>query len=84
LTNHTSDTTVHITAAERTAWNEKVTHAELTASHDDAVEKAAKDATVKANQALADSKVYSDGLNSAMDTRVKNVEGALTWKNLAE
>lgn len=84
LTNHTNDTTVHITAAERTAWNEKVTHAELTASHDDAVDKAAKDATVKANQALADSKVYSDGLNSAMDTRVKNVEGALTWKNLAE
>lgn len=82
LSDHTNDTVAHITAAERTAWNEKVTHAELTASHDDAVDKAAADATAKANQALADSKAYSNTLNSSMDNRVKNVENMLTWKNL--
>ena len=82
LTDHANDAVAHITADERTAWNEKVTHAELTASHDDAVSTAAKDATAKADQALADAKTYSDGLNTAMDSRVKNVEGLLTWQIL--
>lgn len=82
LTDHANDTVAHITADERDAWNEKVTHAELTASHDDAVSTAAKDATSKANHALADAKTYSDGLNSAMDIRVKSVETMLTWQVL--
>ena len=82
LTEHSGNTEVHITAAERAAWNEKVTHAELTASHDDAVSVAAKDATTKADQALADAKSYSNGLNTTMDNRVKKVEGQLTWQVL--
>lgn len=82
LTSHTSDTTVHITAAEREAWNAKPTQADLKNSHDDAVSVAAADATAKADAALTSAKGYADGLNTAMDTRVKNVEGALTWKNI--
>ena len=82
LTSHTGDTTVHITAAERAAWNAKPTQDELKKSHDDAVSVAAADATTKANAALTSAKSYADGLNSAMDARVQNVEGALTWKNI--
>lgn len=26
---------------------------------------------------------YADGLNTAMDTRMKSVEGAITWKTIA-
>ena len=45
---------------------------------------AAADATKKADVARDAAKTYADGLNTAMDNRVKNVEGALTWKVLAE
>lgn len=84
LDNHTTDTVVHITAEERAAWNEKPTHAELNASHDDAVAIAAADATKKADKALADANTYTDTKNTAMDNRVKVVESAITWKVLAE
>lgn len=80
LDNHANDTTVHITADERDAWNAKVSQTELKNSHDDAVSVAAADATKKADAALAGAKTYSDGLNTAMDGRVKVVEKALTWK----
>ena len=53
---------------------------ELKNSHDDAVSVAAADATKKADAALAGAKTYTDGLNTAMDGRVKVVEKALTWK----
>lgn len=82
LTSHSGDTTVHITAAERKAWNDKPTQADLKSSHDDAVSVAAADATKKADAALSSAKTYANGLNTAMDTRVKNVENALTWKNI--
>ena len=84
LDNHTSDAVVHITAEERAAWNEKPTHAELNASHDDAVAIAAADATKKADKTLADANTYTDAKNTAMDNRVKVVESAITWKVLAE
>lgn len=84
LDNHANDTVVHITAEERAAWNEKPTHAELNASHDDAVAIAAADATKKADKALADANTYTDTKNTAMDNRVKVVESAITWKVLAE
>lgn len=80
LNTHAKDTTVHITAAEREAWNVKVSQTELKNSHDDAVSVAAADATKKADAALAGAKTYTDGLNTAMDGRVKVVEKALTWK----
>lgn len=82
LDNHANNTVVHITAEERAAWNEKPTHAELNASHDDAVAIAAADATKKADKALADANTYTDTKNTAMDNRMKVVEKALTWKPL--
>lgn len=82
LDTHAKDTTVHITAAEREAWNSKVSQTELKNSHDDAVSIAAADATTKADAALAGAKTYADGLNTVMDGRVKVVEKALTWKPL--
>lgn len=48
-----------------------------------AIDAAATDATTKANQALKDAKAYADGLNGAMDTRVKATEKALTWVEIA-
>ena len=84
LDNHANDTTVHITADERDAWNTKVSQTELKNSHDDAVSVAAADATAKADAALAEAKTYTDGLNTVMDGRVKVVEKALTWKPLDE
>lgn len=82
LDTHAKDTTLHITAEEREAWNAKPTAQQLADAKAEAIATAATDATTKANQALADAKTYANGLNTAMDTRVKNVEGALTWKNL--
>lgn len=35
---------------------------------------------LKADAARDAAKTYADGLNTAMDNRVKSVEGALTWK----
>lgn len=80
LNTHAKNTTVHITAAERKAWNAKVSQTELKTSHDDAVSVAAADATKKANKAVADANTYTDTKNTAMDSRVKVVEKALTWK----
>lgn len=48
-----------------------------------AIDAAATDATTKADQALKDAKAYADGLNGAMDTRVKATEKALTWVEIA-
>lgn len=82
LNTHAKDTTVHITAAEREAWNAKVSQAELKTSHDDAVSVAAADATEKANKALADANTYTDTKNTAMDNRVKVVENSIVWHPL--
>lgn len=48
-----------------------------------AIDAAATDATTKADQALKDAKAYANGLNGAMDTRVKATEKALTWVEIA-
>lgn len=48
-----------------------------------AIDAAASDATSKADQALKDAKAYADGLNGAMDSRVKVVEAAVTWAEIA-
>lgn len=82
LDNHAKDTTVHITADERDAWNAKVSQTELKNSHDDAVSVAAADATEKANKALADANTYTDTKNTAMDNRVKVVENSIVWHPL--
>ena len=75
---------VHITAEERKTWNTKVSQDELTAAKSEVIAAAAADATKKADAARDTAKTYADGLNTAMDNRVKNVEGALTWKVLTE
>lgn len=80
LTDHAADAVAHVTAAERKAWDEKVTTEQLATAKSEAISTAAEDATAKANAALENAKTYSDGLNTAMDTRVKNVEAAITWK----
>ena len=49
----------------------------------EAITAAATDAQSKADKALSDAKAYADGLNGAMDTRVKVVEGAVTWAEIA-
>lgn len=77
---HSKDAVVHITAEERKAWNAKVSQDELTAAKSEVISAAAADATKKADAARDTAKTYADGLNTAMDNRVKNVEGALTWK----
>ena len=82
LDGHAKDADVHITAEERKAWNAKVSQDELTAAKSEVIATAAADATKKADAARDAAKTYADGLNTAMDNRVKNVEGALTWKLL--
>lgn len=48
-----------------------------------AIDAAATDAQEKATKTLNDAKAYTDGLNGAMDTRVKATETALTWSEIA-
>ena len=60
------------------AINEKINTAK-----EEAITEAVSDATTKANQALTDAKAYTDQKNSAMDTRMKAVEAAVTWGEIA-
>lgn len=82
-TAHTGDKVAHITAEERTAWNTKIDATQLAAAKSEAISAAAADATKKADAALSGAKTYTDGLNSAMDTRMKSVEGAITWNTIS-
>lgn len=82
LDDHAGDTVAHVTAEERKTWDAKVSTEQLAAAKSEAISTAAEDATTKANKALNDAKGYADGLNTAMDTRVKNVEAAITWKTI--
>lgn len=82
-TAHTGDKVAHITAEERTAWNAKIDATQLATAKSEAISAAAADATKKADAALSGAKTYADGLNTAMDTRMKSVEGAITWKTIA-
>ena len=63
----------------------KVTEIEgkISTAKQEAIDAASADATEKATQALNDAKAYADGLNGAMDTRVKATEAALTWSEIA-
>lgn len=82
-TAHTGDKVVHITAEERAAWNAKVDATQLATAKAEAISAAAADATKKADTALSNAKTYADGLNTAMDTRMKSVEGAIAWNTIA-
>lgn len=79
---HKEDAVAHVTAAEREAWNAKVTTEQLAAAKSEAISTAAEDATTKANKALGNAKTYADGLNTTMGTRVSNIESAITWKTI--
>lgn len=80
---HAGDKTIHITGGERTAWNAKADTSYVDSAKQAAITAAASDATTKANQALTDAKAYTDQKNSAMDTRMKVVEAAVTWGEIA-
>lgn len=80
---HAGDKTIHITGEERTAWNAKAETSYVDSAKQAAITAAASDATTKANQALTDAKAYTDQKNSAMDTRMKAVEAAVTWGEIA-
>lgn len=80
---HTGNAEIHITKEERAAWNAKADTSYVDTAKQAAIDAAAADATTKANQALTDAKTYADGLNTAMDTRMKAVEAAVTWGEIA-
>lgn len=83
LSGHSGDKVAHITAEERTAWNAKATTENVATAKSEAISAAATDAQKKADAALGSAKKYAAGLNTAMDTRVKAVEGQLTWQTIA-
>lgn len=83
LADHTSDTDIHVTVAQKTSWDAKATTEQVTAAKEAAIATAAADATTKANNALNDAKTYADGLDDAMDARVSVVENALQWQTIA-
>lgn len=82
LTAHTSNADVHVTAAQKTAWDAKATTEQVDAAKDAAIAAAATDATSKANKALSDAKTYADGLNETMGERVSMVETSLQWQSI--
>lgn len=82
LSGHSGDKVAHITAEERTAWNAKATTENVATAKSEAISAAATDAQKKADAALGSAKEYAAGLNTAMDTRVKAVEGQLTWQTI--
>ena len=83
LTGHIGDTVAHVTAEERKTWDGKVSTDQLATAKSEAIAAAAADATTKADKALKDAKTYADGLNTAMDGRVKETEKALAWQTIA-
>lgn len=58
-------------------------HHSIATAKNEAISAAATDAQKKADAALASAKEHAAGLNTAMDTRVKAVEGQLTWRTIA-
>lgn len=83
LDGHAADAVAHVTADERKTWNAKVSTDQLATAKSEAIAAAATDATTKADAALASAKEYADGLNTAMDGRVKTVEKAIAWQTIA-
>lgn len=82
LSDHRANTVVHVTAEERATWNAKISSDELATAKGEAIAAAAADATSKANAALAQAQNYADGLNTAMNTRMTNVETAVEWHSI--
>lgn len=83
LNTHSGDTTSHVSADERNTWNAKVSTEQLEAAKSAAISAAAEDATKKADAARDAAKTYADGLNTTMDSRMKVVEGAVTWTTIS-
>lgn len=79
---HANNADIHVTKDQKAVWDAKVSTEQLTAAKSEAISAAAADATKKADAARDAAKEYADGLNTAMDTRVKVVEGAITWKTI--
>lgn len=82
LDTHTANADIHVTKEQKATWDAKVGTEQLAAAKSEAIAAAAADATTKADAARDAAKEYADGLNTAMDTRVKVVEGAITWKTI--
>lgn len=82
LDTHAANADIHVTKEQKATWDAKVSTEQLAAAKSEAIGAAATDATAKANAARDAAKAYADGLNTAMDTRVKVVEGAITWKTI--
>ena len=82
LDTHTANADIHVTNEQKATWDAKVSTEQLAAAKSEAIAAASADATTKANAARDAAKTYADGLNTAMDTRVKVVEGAITWKTI--
>lgn len=82
LTTHAGDTTAHVTADERKTWNAKVSTDQLATAKSEAISAAATDTTTKADAARDAAKAYADGLNTAMDTRMKSVETSVAWQTI--
>lgn len=80
LATHTGNAGIHVTAAQKTAWDAKATAAQVATAKSEAISAAATDATSKANKALGDAKTYADGLNTTMSNRVAGIENTLEWK----
>lgn len=80
LTSHTGDSTVHVTAAERAAWNAKATTSTATASADGLMSKAdkAKLDGVKANANKADVSYANKKLTKTVDGTASDVVEAKT------
>ena len=79
---HAANADIHVTKEQKATWDAKVSTEQLAAAKSEAISAAAADATTKADAARDAAKTYADGLNTAMDTRVKVVEGAITWKTI--
>lgn len=79
---HKADTTAHVTADERKTWNAKVSTDQLATAKSEAISAAATDATTKADAARDAAKTYADGLNTAMDARMKSVETSVAWQTI--
>lgn len=81
LSEHAADTNIHVTAAQKTAWDAKASADQVAAAKSEAIA-AAADAATKADKALSDAKVYADGLEEAMSNRMSAVESSLQWKSI--
>lgn len=70
---------------DKTQVDAKVTELtnNIATAKQEAIDAAATDAQSKADKALSDAKAYADGLNGAMDARVKVTERAITWAEIA-